>query len=147
MATSTSAAKKEVARREAKGRFRKIRREAIRLKLTCVGDPTLVAKSLIEVRGIGDRLSGTYYIESIKHSVSTSGYTMVLTVRRDGPARPREQATVDESTVAPVNELRAAIREQITNQLTPTEVSAPDQVGGKATQYNNMGGRGVDVGY
>ena len=145
--TATSAAKKAIAKREAKGRFRKVRREAIKLKLQCVGDPTLVAKTLIEVRGIGDLLSGVYYIESIKHNVSTSGYTMTLAVRRDGPARPREQATEDESTAGPVNELRATIREQITNQLTPTQVSAPDQVGGQATQWNNTGGRGVDVGY
>ena len=85
---TTSADNQPKAEREAKGQHRKARRNAIRLKLNCIGDPGVNAKSIIEVKGLGARLSGNYYVENAKHTVG-DGYRMTLTIRRDGTTRRR----------------------------------------------------------
>ncbi len=59
----------------------------MKLTLQVVGDPTLRAKEVVEVRGISTLLSGKYYVTSAKHSLSSSGYTVELKLTRDGGGR------------------------------------------------------------
>lgn len=75
------------ATREAKGRFRKTQQVAVRMTMEIVGDPQLVAKSVVELEGFGRRVSGKYYVSSAKHSLSTSGYTTSLRLITDGHGR------------------------------------------------------------
>lgn len=81
---ATSAAKAE---RESDARFRRAERATIKLSLPVVGDPTLTAKTVIELRGASSLLSGKYYVDEVKHVVSSSGYVNQLKVTRDGTGR------------------------------------------------------------
>lgn len=51
--------------------------DATKLSATIMGNAGLVASQCVDVAGLG-RLSGKYYIDSITHHVSGSGYTMDL---------------------------------------------------------------------
>lgn len=84
---TTSAPTPARARREAQARFRRAERAAVELSLKVVGDPTLRAGTVIEVRGISERLSGLYYLTTVKHTVDASGYVCELKASRDGLGR------------------------------------------------------------
>ena len=75
------------AKREAAARFRRAERATIKLSLRAVGDPTLRAKSIVEVRNISRLLSGKYYVTDAKHVISSGGYTCNLKLTRDGTGR------------------------------------------------------------
>lgn len=80
----TNAARAE---RESQARFRRAERETVKLSMQVVGDPTLHAKSIVEVRGISGLLSGKYYVNEVKHVISSSGYVCELKLTRDGTGR------------------------------------------------------------
>jgi len=83
----TSVTNASRAQRESEARFRRAERETVKLSLQVVGDPTLHAKSIVEVRGISSLLSGKYYVNEIKHVISSSGYVCELKLTRDGTGR------------------------------------------------------------
>ena len=68
----------------------------MKLSLRVVGDPTLHAKSLVEVRGISGLLSGKYYATDVKHVVSSSGYVCELKLTRDGSGRRARQVAQEQ---------------------------------------------------
>ena len=80
----TSAPTEGRARRESAARFRRAERATVKLSMQVVGDPTLHAQSIVEVRGISGLLSGKYYVSEVKHVISSSGYTCELKLTRDG---------------------------------------------------------------
>lgn len=80
----TSAATPAAADREAQARFRRAERETVKLSMQVVGDPTLRAKEVVEVRGISSLLSGKYYVTEARHVISSSGYVVDLKLTRDG---------------------------------------------------------------
>ncbi|HEU4408374.1 MAG TPA: contractile injection system protein, VgrG/Pvc8 family [Polyangiaceae bacterium] len=84
----TSASSAGRAKREADARFVKAEREAVKLSLQVVGDPTLAAKTVVEVRGISALLSGKYYVLAVKHTLGGSGYVCDLVLTRDGKGAP-----------------------------------------------------------
>lgn len=75
------------ARREAQARFRRAERASVKLSMKVIGDPTLRAGTVVEVRGISELLSGLYYLTSVKHTVDASGYVCELKATRDGTGR------------------------------------------------------------
>ncbi|MFH0903251.1 MAG: contractile injection system protein, VgrG/Pvc8 family, partial [Pseudomonadota bacterium] len=83
----TPAATAKQASRESAARFRAAERSTVKLSMQVVGDPTLRAKTIVEVRGITPFLSGKYYVSEVKHAVSGSGYTCELKLTRDGTGR------------------------------------------------------------
>jgi hypothetical protein len=85
----TSAPTPAAAERESAARFRRAERETVKLALQVVGDPTLRAKQVVEVRGISSLLSGKYYVTEAKHVVSSSGYVVDLKLTRDGTGARR----------------------------------------------------------
>lgn len=80
----TSVSQPEAARRQAQGRFRRTQQAAIKLKLDVVGDPGLLAKSVVDVQGLGRRISGRYYLKSVTSEIGSSGYTQFLELVSDG---------------------------------------------------------------
>ena len=80
----TAATTPEAAKREAEARFRAAEGDTVKLSLQVVGDPTLRAKTIIEVRGISNALSGKYYVAEAKHVINASGYVVDLKLTRDG---------------------------------------------------------------
>jgi hypothetical protein len=71
------------AQRVAAGRFRKAQQVAVKVSMEIVGDPNLLAKSVVEVLGIGKRLSQSYYVKEVKHSIK-GGYKCSVTMVSDG---------------------------------------------------------------
>lgn len=72
------------ARREAVGRFRRVQQTAIKMSMTVIGDPSLLAKTVVEVRGMGQRLSTRYYVKKVEHVISGGGYVCNLELVSDG---------------------------------------------------------------
>jgi phage protein D len=91
----SSAATPSGAAREAEARFVTAEREAVKLSIVVVGDPTIEAKTLIELRGISPLLSGTYYVTEAKHVLQGGAYTCELKLRRDGNGRTTGATAAD----------------------------------------------------
>lgn len=71
--------------RAAKGKFRKSAQGAVKMSLEMRSDPTLVAKTVITLHGMGKRISGKYYVREVTHSLSAgSGYSMSVKTITDG---------------------------------------------------------------
>lgn len=48
----------------------------------CIGNPEIKAGRVVELKGLGERFSGQYYIVSCTHSIGARGYHTSFTVRR-----------------------------------------------------------------
>ena len=48
-----------------------------------IGIPTLRAKQNIEMRGVGQKFSGVYYVRSLRHMFGEDGYSCELTLRKN----------------------------------------------------------------
>lgn len=73
-----------VAKRLADGAYRGAAQQVVKLKASIIGDPRMLAKTIVEWRGLGKRLSGNYYMKSVTHKIDGGGYTCALECRRDG---------------------------------------------------------------
>lgn len=69
------------AKRIAKATLRKLNLRKMTGSLSLVGDPSLVAGVVINLKGFGS-FDGNFIIESASHTVGTSGYTTAISVRR-----------------------------------------------------------------
>lgn len=74
------------AMREAKGRFRKAAQTAVKMNIEIRGLPSLLAKTVVNIDGLGKRLSGKYYARVVKHSIDGQGggYTCSAELITDG---------------------------------------------------------------
>ncbi len=68
----------------AKARFNLMLKEFITGKGNCIGNPAIRAGKTIEIKGLGDRISGIYYIVSTVHSIKNGTYNTSFKVRRTG---------------------------------------------------------------
>jgi phage protein D len=67
----------------ARGRFNDLAFALVRGEGVCMGDPQVKAGTVVELRELGRRFSGQYYVTSSTHTVSTrKGYTTRFAVRR-----------------------------------------------------------------
>jgi uncharacterized protein len=71
------------ATRRVQGEFRDAQMTVVKMTMPVVGDPRVRARSVITVKNIRS-LSGNYYIAKADDTVSASGFTQSLYVRRDG---------------------------------------------------------------
>lgn len=79
--TETSAAQ---AKKEADGKYKRSVQTTVKLSLEMVGDPGIVAKSVLDIRGISKRLSGLYYVSQANHKIDSGGYKLSLKLQTDG---------------------------------------------------------------
>lgn len=79
--TETSSAQ---AKKEADGAYKRSVQTTVKIDLDHVGDPQMLAKSVIELRGISKRLSGLYYVNQINHTIDSGGYKCKSKVSTDG---------------------------------------------------------------
>jgi phage protein D len=70
---ATTSADAATAQREATARFRRAQQAAVKMGLTLIGDPGLLAKSVVECRNFGVRLSLRYYVREVTHIVDPQG--------------------------------------------------------------------------
>ena len=61
-----------------------------------VANPKLKAKQTITLSGLGETLSGLYYVETVNHEISSSGYTQSLSVSKNGFGDSLQVAKEDE---------------------------------------------------
>ena len=80
---TTTAQDAASAQAEARARFRHVQLTAVKMTLTMVGDPEMFAKSVVELRGFGRRLSQRYWVKVAKHTIRGS-YTTALNLASDG---------------------------------------------------------------
>jgi len=99
------------AEREAKKRYRQRSQGAVKMKLTLRGDPSFTAKTVIQVGGLGKRISGKYYVQSVSHKLSASGgYTMTAQLITDGfQSRKGASASDDASLESAIKDLESAL--------------------------------------
>jgi phage protein D len=95
----SSEADENVAKKRADGRFRKISQTAVKLTLQVIGDPLVLAKTVVIVSGLGKRLSGRYYVKEVTHSIA-DGYPMTLKLITDG-SRGHTGVSVNEALFPP----------------------------------------------
>ncbi len=80
-----------LARRRARGRGKKRRHLTVKAKMSIIGDPEYLAKTVSRIEGIGSRLSGNYYLKKITHKIAGSGYECQCEILRDGHKENRKQ--------------------------------------------------------
>lgn len=132
----TSELNEAAAQRKADGQYRDVQLTVVKLTLPVVGDPRVRAKSIVTVNGIRS-LSGNYFAAKVKDSVSASGFTQTLALRRDGRSEIFPKAAANPGQV---NEKQPATD---TGKLEPLEVV--DKVTGETTvTYRDARGRGQE---
>lgn len=50
---------------------------------SCRGDPSLLSRVIIELKGLGKRFSGRYYVTSTTHTIDSTGYRTDFEVKRN----------------------------------------------------------------
>lgn len=120
------------AKKEADAIFRRTQQTAVELTLSLVGDPYIVAKSVVEVHGIGKRLSGKYYLASVKHTLGSGGYSISAKAKTDGTQTGAAKAKGTPNKTEP--EKKAA------EQLTVVTLVDP-RTGEKRTVFKDTRGR------
>jgi hypothetical protein len=55
---------------------------------SCIGNPQLVSRKVILLKGLGSRFSGKYYVTSTTHTIDANGYRTEFVVKRDGRDGP-----------------------------------------------------------
>jgi phage protein D len=133
----TSASNEGRAQRESAARYRRAERSTVKLSMQVVGDPTLHAKSIVEVRGISGLLSGKYYVTDVKHIISSSGYVCDLKLTRDGSGRRARQVAREQRGE------RNTSRPRSDGELTQVEAVDPES-GATHIEYRRDGRR---IGY
>ena len=136
---ATSAATPTQATREADARFTRAESATLVLSVQMVGDPSLRARSILELRGVPARLAGKYRVHEAKHVVNGSGYALDLKLRRDSvgkapPTQPTKAQGGDRNTAAPRSDA-----EQDWVETFDQETGAP------ATAFKS-GGRAIGAG-
>lgn len=79
----TSVSDDTAAQREARGRHLRHQQTAVKLRVVAIGDPLQLAKTVVQLDGVGKRLGVRYYVREVIHKVS-NGYTMDMTWVSDG---------------------------------------------------------------
>jgi hypothetical protein len=74
----------EGAEAEAKAKFRRAQKSAVKLKMEAVGDPNMLAKTNVKLSGVGKRLTGVYHVQEVDHEIGPGDYKMTLKLYSDG---------------------------------------------------------------
>ena len=121
------------ARREADARFRRSQQTTVELTATVLGDPNVLAKTVVEFQGISQRLSGKYFVKEAKHKIDSSGYTVELKCLRDGTSEVGGAPSAGRPN-------RGSAADADPNALRPVEVVDPE-TGATRIEYRDARGR------
>jgi phage protein D len=139
------------ARREADGVYRRSQQATVQLNIDMVGDPDIAAKSIVEVRGLGGRLSGKYFVTEAVHTIDGGGYKLKLKTKSDGTNKPgttgaaRTQpasAATPNPRTAPESATPNPAPGAAPPALQPT-VTVDPRTGEERTTYSDGRGRGA----
>lgn len=83
--TGANESGKEQVQAKAEGKFKASQRGTIKLDGTLIGDPRVRAKQILEVGGLGKRVSGKYHIIQARHHIDDKGkYRVDFVAHSDG---------------------------------------------------------------
>lgn len=138
---NTTATSDAQAKRETDGAFRRGQLQAVEIKIEVIGDPTLAAKNVIALDGIGKRLSGRYHVSMVEHTIADGGYKCTGKVKTDStsgggtgkkPDAGKESgAKVPNPTTAPPRMIAQTGFDPITNEVVTRYV--PENTPSKGT--------------
>lgn len=160
--TTANGSTQAEAEAQARARHRATQLTAVQMKMEIVGDPLLLAKSVVEVGGIGRRMSGKYYVKTVKHKVLPPPFKNELEMVSDGTrgygdpdtpevAAPPPSAAAGDGASGPrppmdTNPYNVPIvTEHQEGNLTVREIQDPD--GTRWTQWVDAQGTHVDSNY
>ena len=119
---ATTAPTAQIAKAQADAKYIRAQQATVKLNLTVIGDPTVAAGHIVEVQGLGKRLSGKYCVKNAKHKLTASGYTLDLALCTDGshaPTAPQpNDASPNTKPLADPNALKPTVI--VVNQQTGT---------------------------
>ncbi len=131
---ATSSADEPTAQREATARFRRAQQAAVKMSLTLIGDPGLLAKTVVELRNFGTRLSLRYYVREVVHTIDPqgpSGYDCKVKIISDGHGGHSTETNrargLGAFQVGPQSQGRR-------NQEEPVDGAEPEAEGGRAPE-------------
>jgi phage protein D len=78
--------------------FKEYKYNALKLKLTVFGDPTIRTNRVVLVWGIGPTVDGLYDTKECKHSFS-GGYSCEISLRRNGLRKPSSKANKEDDAL------------------------------------------------
>jgi phage protein D len=137
--TSDAAAKKS-----ADGAFKRSVQTTVKLSIDMVGDPGIVAKTVMDVRGISKRLSGLYYVNSANHKIDSGGYKLSLKCTTDG-TKGHSENLLDVGKTAAKVPTKATVNDKkggTADAGAATQIEKVDpQTGKTSVQYTNTQGR------
>jgi len=67
----------------AEGKFKEAEMRQVEAEATSLGIPTLKAKKNVEIKGVGQKFSGIYYVRKLRHVIDGDGYRCELMLRRN----------------------------------------------------------------
>jgi len=73
----------EPAQDRAEGEFKRAELGQVEATAVTIGIPSLRAKQNVEVKGVGQKFSGVYYVESVRHEFGESGYSCELKLKKN----------------------------------------------------------------
>jgi phage protein D len=80
---ATTAKTEADAKRQVAGIYQNSQLGAVKGSFGMVGDPTMRAKSIVQLTGFGSLLVGKYYLTQVVHTVGPSSYTVKAAARRE----------------------------------------------------------------
>ena len=78
---------RDPAKDKAEAKFSETEMRQVEASVIVVGDPTLRAKTNIEIQGVGRKFGGLYYVTSCQHTIDDNGYQCKLELRRNAVGR------------------------------------------------------------
>jgi hypothetical protein len=76
----------------AEGVKQEVQLDQLEAEATVIGIPTIAAKEIIEIAGVGSKFSGNYYIKQVRHEIGAGGYLMMLDLQRNAMGKAAEKA-------------------------------------------------------
>jgi len=136
----TSATTPAEAKQRAEGVYKRVQATPKKCSAPVRGDANFTAKSLVELRGIGSRLSGNYYASDVTHSVVPGEYKMTVKLRRDGTSMSGGATPAAKSDAA-VNRAKGVAGDAAADPIPVDVVDV--QSGQVSTQYKPPGAKGT----
>jgi len=128
---------------DAKRRFRKATQRAVKMSMTIVGDPSLLAKAVVKLSGFGTRLSGKYYVQDAAHELSGSGgYLTSLKLITDGYQAKRGsgkgQGGETSAAASALASATQALAQALAASTTPAVIDAAKKVAAAVAQAEDL---------
>lgn len=110
-------------------------------RATIIGNPNIQAGMLIEINNVGKKYGGKWWVKTVRHKISTSGFLTELELQRDalgtkdGTAKGRDSGVVTKNKTT-----KATTKKATTTPVTKSTTTAPAKStntgGGKRLQVN-----------